>query len=111
LLAVLWLKAVFSPHDPVADPHGVGELLWLVVLSFLHLLLGVALLIASRFGTIRAYLGIAVVSAPIFHLAGSPFERPWCDILFVAPSIAILLAAVVESILGARPAVPVDNEP
>lgn len=111
VLTVWWLRAVYSPHDPVADPHGYGELFRLIILSGLHLIVGVVLLIASQFGVVRTRFAVLVILAPIAHLAGTPFEMPLCLVLFTVPSVAILLTALLELTISVGPCQPVDNEP
>jgi hypothetical protein len=65
---------------------------YLVALSGLHLFLGGLLAIACFFGVVRGWFAVPLLLAPVAHVAGTLVEPPWSEVLFVAPSVVILLA-------------------
>jgi hypothetical protein len=96
LVTILWLCAIIAPYDPVGDPYGLNGLFWCIIASGLHIICGVTLLIASRFGVVRVYFAILVVFTPFAHMLGSPIEAPWCFLPFVIPSIVIVITGILE---------------
>jgi hypothetical protein len=95
-VTVLWLCTLFAFPERWKDSHGYNPVGWLVITSGLHLVLGIFLGVASIFRFVSSRFALVVGLAPIGHLAGSPFEMPWCIVLFVAPSAGILIAAYFE---------------
>jgi hypothetical protein len=95
-VTMLWLGVLFEFPEKWKDRHGYNQLGWLVITSGLHIVMGAILGIASVHGVVRVWFAAVVGLAPIGHLAGSPFEIPWCIVLFVVPSAAIIVAGYFE---------------
>jgi len=101
--AVLWIWCLYDYPESMKDQHGYNQLGHLVMASALHILMGIFLAIAARIGVMRARFAIVVLFAPVAHVAGAPFERPWCDGLFIAPSVLILSVGALELTHTRRP--------
>jgi hypothetical protein len=98
LLTLSWLwVAFFYPQSWLPEVSFEDPRLYLAILiGFLHLPYGGLLMGLWVRGAVRLPFVISVFLAPLVYLVGSPYDPPLAYVVFIGPSVVILVAGLVE---------------